>query len=87
MYSGRYAMKGFTLATLRICEDECDSIRKEIHSRHHTAVLGKLIYYEAYLEQVDALGRERYLKSGGGRSFLRSQLKNYLRKHPSKEAA
>jgi len=47
----------------------------------------KLIYYEAYLEQVDALGREKYLKSGAGRRFLRSQLKNYLGKHPSKEAA
>jgi putative endonuclease len=47
----------------------------------------KLIYYEAYLEQSDALGRERYLKSGAGRRFLRSQLKNYLRKHPSKGAA
>ena len=29
----------------------------------------KLIYYEAYLEQADALGRERYLKSGAGRRF------------------
>lgn len=47
----------------------------------------KLIYYEAYLEQADALGRERYLKSGAGRRFLKSQLKHYLRKHPSKEAA
>ena len=47
----------------------------------------KLIYYEAYLEQADALGREKYLKSGAGRRFLQSQLKNYLRKHPSKEAA
>ena len=47
----------------------------------------KLIYYEAYLNQADALGRERYLKSGAGRRFLRSQLKNYLRKHPSKAAA
>lgn len=47
----------------------------------------KLIYYEAYLEQADALGPERYLKSGAGRRFLQSQLKNYLRKHPSKEAA
>ena len=46
----------------------------------------KLIYYEAYLEQADALGREKYLKSGAGRRFLQSQLKNYLRKHPSKEA-
>ena len=47
----------------------------------------KLIYYEAYLEQADALGRERYLKSGAGRRFLRSQLKHYLRRHPSKAAA
>ena len=47
----------------------------------------KLIYYEAYLEQADALGREKYLKSGAGRRFLQSQLKNYLRKHSSKEAA
>jgi len=42
----------------------------------------KLIYYEAYLEQPDALGRERYLKSGAGRKFLRSQLRNYLEKYP-----
>jgi len=47
----------------------------------------KLIYYEAYVEQSDALGREKYLKSGSGRRFLRSQLKNYLRKHPSRETA
>jgi putative endonuclease len=44
----------------------------------------KLIYYEAYLEQADALGRKKYLKSGAGRRFLRSQLKNYLRKHRKK---
>jgi putative endonuclease len=47
----------------------------------------KLIYYEAYLEQADALGREKYLNSGGGRRFLQLQLKNYLKKHPSKETA
>ena len=40
----------------------------------------KLIYYEAYLEQADALGRERYLKSGAGRRFLKAQLAHYLRK-------
>jgi putative endonuclease len=39
----------------------------------------KLIYYEAYLNQEDALGRERYLKSGSGRRFLKAQLKHYLR--------
>jgi putative endonuclease len=47
----------------------------------------KLIYYEAYTEQMDALGRERYLKSGGGRRFLRTQLKHYLQKHPVKTTA
>ena len=42
----------------------------------------KLIYYEAYLEQADALGRERYLKSAAGRRFLKAQLTHYLRKAP-----
>jgi putative endonuclease len=47
----------------------------------------KLIYYEAYLERVDALGREKYLKSGGGRRFLRAQLRHYLKKNPIRGAA
>ena len=42
----------------------------------------KLIYYEAYLEQADAIGRERYLKSGSGRRFLKAQLANYLKRNP-----
>lgn len=37
-----------------------------------------LIYYEAYLDKFDAVGRERFLKSGSGRRFLKKQLKNYL---------
>jgi putative endonuclease len=37
-----------------------------------------LIYYEAYLHQADALGREKYLKSGAGRRFLKAQLRHYL---------
>lgn len=40
----------------------------------------KLIYYEAYIEQADALGRERYLKSGAGRKFLKVQLRHYLKR-------
>src|SRR5947207_14193639 len=39
----------------------------------------KLIYYEAYTERQDAEGREKYLKSGAGRSFVRAQLRHYLR--------
>jgi putative endonuclease len=42
----------------------------------------KLIYYEAYLKQADALGRERYLKSGAERRFLKTQLRHYLDKNP-----
>ena len=44
----------------------------------------KLIYYEAYLNQEDALGRERYLKSGAGRRFLRAQLRHYLQRFPAR---
>lgn len=47
----------------------------------------KLIYYEAYLEEADALGREKYLKSGGGRRFLKSQLKHHLAKYPTRSTA
>ena len=43
----------------------------------------KLIYYEAYLNQADAMGRERYLKSGAGSGFLKAQLRNYLAKYES----
>jgi putative endonuclease len=39
----------------------------------------KLIYYEAYIEREDAEGREKFLKSGAGRRFLRAQLRHYLR--------
>ena len=38
----------------------------------------KLIYYEAYIEKQDAIGRERFLKSGLGRKYLNKQLRNYL---------
>jgi len=38
----------------------------------------KLIYYEAYLNKLDALGRERFLKSGSGHRFLRKQMIHYF---------
>ena len=40
----------------------------------------QLIYYEAYIDQQDARGWDRYLKSGAGRRFLRQQLRNYRRR-------
>jgi putative endonuclease len=38
----------------------------------------KLIYFEAGLNQQDALAREKYLKSGMGKRYLRNRLKNYI---------
>jgi len=38
----------------------------------------KLIYYETYLDKWDALGREKFLKSGSGRKYIRKQLNHYF---------
>lgn len=38
----------------------------------------ELIYAEMYLNKMDALGREKFLKSGAGHRFLKKQLRNYL---------
>ena len=40
----------------------------------------RLIYYEAYLEKKDALGREKFLKSGAGWRFIKKQIKYFLEK-------
>ncbi len=42
----------------------------------------KLIYYEAYCHKKDALGREKFLKSGSGHRFLKKQLRHYFEKYP-----
>jgi putative endonuclease len=36
------------------------------------------IYWEFCLNQQDATRREKYLKSGSGKIYLRSRLRNYL---------
>jgi putative endonuclease len=38
-----------------------------------------LIYYEAYLNKIDAKKREIFLKSGSGHKFLKKQLENYFK--------
>jgi len=38
----------------------------------------KLIYYEACLNQQDALKREKYLKSNYGKRYIKSRLKDFL---------
>ena len=38
----------------------------------------RLIYYEACLNKIDAIKREKYFKSGYGRRFLKNRLENYF---------
>ncbi|MBI5153446.1 MAG: GIY-YIG nuclease family protein [Parcubacteria group bacterium] len=38
----------------------------------------KLIYYEACLSEEDARSREKYLKSGMGKRYLKNRLKRFL---------
>ena len=37
-----------------------------------------LIYYEACLNQQDATSREKYLKTGMGKRYLKNRLKRFL---------
>lgn len=37
----------------------------------------KLIYFEACLNQQDATRREKYLKSGNGKIYIRSRLREF----------
>lgn len=39
----------------------------------------KLIYYECCWSRDDALARERYLKSGMGKRYIRNRLKTFLK--------
>ena len=39
----------------------------------------KLVYYEACLHEKDALKREKYLKSGFGRRFLKNRMETYFK--------
>ena len=38
----------------------------------------RVIYYEWCLDKKDTIARERYLKSGMGKKYLRNRLKHYL---------
>ncbi|MBM3248885.1 MAG: GIY-YIG nuclease family protein [Candidatus Omnitrophica bacterium] len=44
-----------------------------------------LIYYEWCLSQQDATAREKYLKSGMGKRYIRNRLKFYLREREEKQ--
>ena len=43
-----------------------------------TRLPSEIIYYEAHRNKKDALSRERFLKTGWGRNYLKKILKNFL---------
>lgn len=49
----------------------------KVNSTRHRRPL-KLIYFEGCLNQQDATRREKYLKSGNGKIYLKSRLRNYF---------
>ncbi len=65
---------GFTENIERRLDDHNSGKNISTHARRPFIV----IYYEAYLHKLDALGREKFLKSGAGRRFLEKQMQHYL---------
>lgn len=46
-----------------------------------------LIYYEAYADELDARGREEFLKSGSGRRFLAKQCRHHFARQPKRKGS
>ncbi len=60
-------------------------LRKRFKEHNNNEVLStkgrgpfELIYYEACINEQDAKAREKYLKSGWGKRYLKNRLKRFL---------
>lgn len=49
---------------------------KSFHTSKHAPY--DIVYYEAACNKQDAMARERYLKSGMGKRYIKNRIKNYL---------
>jgi putative endonuclease len=49
----------------------------KVHSTKNRSPF-ELIYYEACLNEQDAIAREKYLKSGMGKRYLKNRLERFL---------
>jgi putative endonuclease len=58
----------------RLDEHNSGSVRSTKHRRPF-----KLVYYEACLNEKDAIKREKYFKSGFGRRFLNNRIETFLK--------
>jgi putative endonuclease len=61
-------------------------LRKRLDEHYRGAVASTahrrpvtLVYFEACLNEKDAIKREKYFKTGFGRRFLRNRLETYLK--------
>jgi len=50
--------------------------KTELSTKHRTPF--RLIYYEGCIAKEDAIAREKYLKSGKGKKYVRNRIKSYL---------
>jgi putative endonuclease len=57
----------------RLAEHNTGLVASTVHRRPL-----KLVYYEACLNEIDAIEREKYFKSGFGRRYINNRLENYL---------
>ncbi len=65
---------GFTNNLLRRLKEHNDNKVSSTKGRGHF----ELIYYEACIDEQDARNREKYLKSGMGKRYLKNRLKRFL---------
>ena len=72
---------GFTTDLRKRVEQHNNGINNSTRCRRPLV----LIYYEAYLEKVDAKTRELFLKSGRGREVLNKQIKNTFKNIKEKD--
>jgi putative endonuclease len=54
-----------------------EHLKGKVNATAHRNPL-KLVYYEACLNKIDAIKREKYFKSGYGRRFLKNRLEAFL---------
>ena len=68
----------YTGSTDDIDEREIDHKTKSVKTTK-TFDRIELVYYEACLNKTDAIKRERQLKTGFGRGYLKRRTENYLK--------
>jgi len=74
-----------SLSTDKFYTGATSDLRKRFKQRQDEEVYStkgrgpfELIYYEACLNKSDAFAREKYLKTGMGKRFLKNRIKRFL---------